>query len=288
LSTRQRDFFIANIIAVGLTILFTLVLFSFLISIFEFNQENFFPITFVLLFFGVSVYYFVTRKLFLNLFKNEKEIDGLIKETLHELNTPVATIEMNVKMLKKNFESDEKGLKRLTRIEKSCENLLDLYNQMEYSLKEQIETIHSEKFDFKEVVDKSCKKFELVAKEIQIINEVKSFMINCDKSGMQKVIDNLISNALKYNNSKGKVILSLQNNIFSIQDTGIGIDTKHLFHIFDKYYQENSSYKGIGLGLNIVKKYCDKYKIDIKIDSKKDEGSTFYLDFKGIVWQSNK
>lgn len=288
MSTRQRDFLISNIIAVGFTILITLVLFSMLISIFEFNQETFYPITFLLLFFGLSVYYFVTKKLFLNLFQNEKEIDSLIKETLHELNTPVATIEMNTKMLKKSLDGDEKTLKRLGRIEKSCENLLELYNQMEYSLKEQIETIHSEEFDLKEVIDKSCKKFEPIAKDIQITNQVTSLIVDCDRSGMQKVIDNLISNAIKYNHQNGTITLKLENDIFSIQDTGIGIDTKHLFHIFDKYFQEDSSHKGIGLGLNIVKKYCDKYKIDIKIDSQKDEGTTFYLDLKGIVWQSNK
>ncbi len=288
MSTRQKDFLISNIIAVGFTLLITLVLFSMLISIFEFNQETFYPITFVLLFFGISVYYFVTKKLFVNLFKNEKEIDSLIKETLHELNTPVATIEMNVKMLKKGLDKDEKATQRLKRIEKACENLFELYNHMEYSLKEQIETVHSEEFDLKEIVDISCKKFETVSKDITILNNVDSFMIDCDRNGMQKVIDNLLSNAIKYNDPKGKIILNLENNIFSISDTGIGIDTKHLFHIFDKYFQEDSSHKGIGLGLNIVKKYCDKYKIDIKIDSQKDEGTTFYLDLKGVVWQSNK
>lgn len=259
-----------------------------LVSIFQFNQETFYPISFVLLFFGVSVYYFLTKKLFLNLFQNEKEIDSLIKETLHELNTPVATIEMNTKMLKKSLDGDEKTLNRLGRIEKSCENLLELYNQMEYSLKEQIETIHSEEFDLQELVEKSCKKFEPIAKDIKIINQVSSLLIHCDRSGMQKVIDNLISNAIKYNHPNGTITLKLENDIFSIQDTGIGIDTKHLFHIFDKYFQEDSSHKGIGLGLNIVKKYCDKYKIEIKIDSKKDKGTTFYLDLKGVVWQSNK
>lgn len=286
MSTRQKDFLISNIIAVGFTVLISLVLFNMLESIFAFNHQTFYPITVVLIVFGIGVYYFITKKLFINLFKNEKEIDNLIKETLHELNTPVATIELNVKMLKKSFNGKEKDMQRLARIEKSCENLLELYNQMEYSLKEQIETIHSEVFDFKEVVEKSCKKFEPLAKGIEIKNDVGSCIVDCDKNGMQKVVDNLLSNAVKYNNHQGKIILSLKNNIFSIEDTGIGIDTKHLFNIFDKYFQEDSSHKGIGLGLNIVKRYCDKYKIDIKIDSKKDEGTIFYLDFKGIVYGS--
>jgi signal transduction histidine kinase len=288
LSTRRKDFLVSNIIAVGFTVLITLVLFNMLLGIFEFNQETFYPITFLLLLFGMATYYFITKSLFLDLFKSEKKIDNLIKQTLHELNTPVATIEMNVKMLQKKIPQDEKMLKRLSRIEQSCENLLELYNQMEYSLKEQIETIHNEQFDFATIVQNSCQKFELLAKDIKIENHVNELHVYCDKNGMQRVVDNLLSNAIKYNKPDGKIVLELTNNIFSIQDSGIGIDTKHLFYIFDKYYQEDNTNKGIGLGLNIVKSYCDKYKIDIKIDSQKEIGTTFYLDLKGVLWQQEQ
>jgi signal transduction histidine kinase len=288
LSTRQKDFLISNIIAVGFTVLITLVLFNMLLGIFEFNQETFYPITFLLLLFGMGTYYFITKTLFLNLFKSEKKIDNLIKQTLHELNTPVATIEMNVKMLQKKIPQDEKMLKRLSRIEQSCENLLELYNQMEYSLKEQIETIHNEQFDFATIVQNSCQKFEALSKDMVVENKVGELYIYCDKNGIQRVVDNLLSNAIKYNKPNGKIVLELQNNIFSIEDSGIGIDTKHLFYIFDKYYQEDNTTKGIGLGLNIVKSYCDKYKIDIKIDSKKEVGTIFYLDLEGVLWQQEK
>lgn len=288
LSTRQKDFLISNIIAVGFTVLITLVLFNMLLGIFEFNQETFYPITFLLLLFGMGTYYFITKTLFLNLFKSEKKIDNLIKQTLHELNTPVATIEMNVKMLQKKIPQDEKMLKRLSRIEQSCENLLELYNQMEYSLKEQIETIHNEQFDFATIVQNSCQKFEALSKDMVVENKVGELYIYCDKNGIQRVVDNLLSNAIKYNKPNGKIVLELKNNIFSIEDSGIGIDTKHLFYIFDKYYQEDNTTKGIGLGLNIVKSYCDKYKIDIKIDSKKEVGTIFYLDLEGVLWQQEK
>ncbi|MDB2405638.1 ATP-binding protein, partial [Arcobacteraceae bacterium] len=106
-----------------------------------------------------------------------------------------------------------------------------------------------------------------------------------DKNGFEKTLDNLISNAIKYNKPDGTITISIDNGILQVEDTGIGIDTKNLFHIFDKYYQENSLSTGIGLGLNMVKAYCDKYKINIKIDSKLDEGTVFHLDLKGVMWQ---
>lgn len=287
MNIKQRDFLISNTIVVVFTVLLTLIIYNFLTVKFGFNQETFYPITFVLLLFASIFYYFLSKSLLHPLFKSEKEIQNLIKETLHEINTPVATIKMNTKILQKK-EENSKNRDRLHRIEQSCDNLLELYKQMEYSLKEKIDNITVESFDIDEVVTKSIDKFVDIKKEILINYKPQSLMIETDKNGFEKVIDNLISNGIKYNKTNGQINIVLENNILKISDTGIGIDTKNLFHVFDKYYQEDSLHSGIGLGLNIVKAYCDKYKIDLKIDSQKDIGSEFSLNLKGIIWQANK
>ena len=67
------------------------------------------------------------------------------------------------------------------------------------------------------------------------------------------------------------------------EDSGIGIDTKNLFIVFEKSFQENPSTKGFGIGLSIVKSYCDKYNITIKIDTKKDIGTKISLDLKYLT-----
>lgn len=287
MNIKQRDFLISNTIVVVFTVLLTLIIYNFLTVKFGFNQDTFYPITFVLLLFATVFYYLLSKSLLQPLFKSEKEIQNLIKETLHEINTPVATIKMNTKMLQKK-EQNPKNLERLERIETSCDNLLNLYNQMEYSLKEKIDSVTVECFDINEIIEKSIEKFKDIKKDIQIIYQPQSLMIETDKNGFERVIDNLISNGIKYNKPNGKINIFVEDNTLKISDTGIGIDTKNLFHVFDKYYQENSLNSGIGLGLNIVKAYCDKYKIDLKIDSTKDVGSVFSLDLKGIIWQSNK
>ncbi|MEA2019501.1 MAG: HAMP domain-containing sensor histidine kinase [Campylobacterota bacterium] len=282
MNNKQRDFLISNIIIVIFTVLLVLILNNFLTIQFGFNKDTFFPITFVLLLFSAILYYFLSNQLLQPLFRSEKEIQSLIKETLHEINTPVATIQMNTKLLQKK-EQDIKNIDRLNRIEHSCDNLLNLYNQMEYSIKEQIDNVSIEVFDIDEVVLKSCDKFIDIKKDIELKYISSSLTINTDKNGFEKVIDNLISNAIKYNKPNGKITISIDGSILKISDTGIGIDTKNLFHIFDKYYQENSLSNGVGLGLNIIKSYCDKYKIDLKIDSQIDIGTVFYLDLKGLV-----
>jgi signal transduction histidine kinase len=274
----------SNLIVVIFTILIVLVVYNFLTTSFVFDQNSFLPISIFLLVLGGSLYYFLSAQLFEPLFKSETNIENHIKETLHELNTPVATIQINSKILQKK-EIDDKNIARLKRIDESCEILLNLYNQMEYNIKEQINSINTEEFDISDIIEKSIIKYNDLLGHIEITYDKKAFLIVSDKNGFARVIDNLLSNAIKYNKKDGKIIICIENDILKVEDTGVGIDTENLFHIFDKYYQENSLSSGIGLGLNIIKSYCDKYKIDIKIDSEKDEGSVFYLNLKGVKWQ---
>lgn len=282
MSIKKKDFIFSNTIVVVFTIIIVLILNNFLTVEFGFSKENFFPITIFLVVAGAFLYNFLSAQLLEPLFSSEQTIQNKIKETLHELNTPVATISMNTKMLKKKI-TDEKNRARLDRIEQSCENLLELYNQMEYEIKTQIDNVNSELFSIDEIIKQSCDKFKDIKKDITIINQNIDLNIEADKNGFSRLIDNLISNGIKYNKNSGSITIKQNGSVLIISDTGIGMDTKNLFVIFDRYYQENSTNSGMGLGLNIVKSYCDRYKIDIKIESKLDVGTTFYLDLKEII-----
>lgn len=282
MNTKKKDFLISSIIIVAFTIIVVLVINFFLITTFGFDQNTFYPITILLVVLGSSIYYFLNRSILDEFFKGEEKLRGVLKETLHELNTPVATIELNSKMLEKRLE-DEKSIQRLERIKSACEDLLHLYEQMEYGIKEHIHNIEKEQFELAKIIEKSIFKFKDIKGDIKINYDGNSCMLFTDKNGFEKSIDNLISNAIKYNKTKGTIFITFNENSLQIKDTGVGIDTENLFHIFDKYYQENSMSSGVGLGLNIVKKYCDDNKVNIKIDSQKDEGTTFILDLKNII-----
>lgn len=209
-------------------------------------------------------------------------MEKTVKQTLHEINTPVATILMNTKMIQKNI-SDEKTLKRLYRIEESCNDLLNLYEQMEYSLKQQIDIVENVEFLLDESILRSIKKFDDIKGDIVINNSVNtSIILKTDQNGFQRVIDNLLSNAIKYNYKDGKVDISLYNNWLCITNDGDEIDTKNLFKIFDEHYQLDKNSNGFGLGLNIVKEFCDKNKIEIKIKSEFNK-TTIKLDLHNIV-----
>lgn len=238
-------------------------------------------ITITVLIFGLGLYLILSKSIFEPLFKSDENLQKAVKETLHELNIPVSTINLNVQMLEKRLE-DEKDIKRLNRIKQASSTLLKLYEDMEYQIKKEIDKVDVTTFDLKDEILKSLDKFDDLKKDINIEVNIKKCTLSTDLNGFTKVIDNLISNALKYNLEKnGQIKIEYSDNIFSIFNTGKEIDTKNLFIIFDKFFQEDSTKDGFGLGLSMVKEFCDKNKIAIKIEPL-NNGNKFILNFKNI------
>jgi two-component system OmpR family sensor kinase len=99
------------------------------------------------------------------------------------------------------------------------------------------------------------------------------------RSSAHRLIDNLLSNAIKYSDVGDSIFITVKNNVLEIRDTGIGIDEKVQEDIFKRYHRVNDERGGFGLGLNIVLSICKQYKIEIGLESKKGEGSTFILTF---------
>lgn len=281
MNSKYRNFLISNYIIIGFIILISLAINYLLMIQIGFSQTFFFPITIFLVFVGLVLYKYLSHSIFEELFKGDIQIDDMIKKTLHELNTPVATIKMNLKMIEKNIES-EKDKKRLQRIEYSCDNLLELYKHMEYEISSKIDKIRYQQFDILTIVQKSIDKIEDLKGGISIVNTAKSDIVNGDMYGFLIVVDNIISNALKYNKKDGKILISNENHILRVEDTGCGIDTKNIFKIYDKFFQVDIATQGIGLGLSVVKEYCDKNNIVIKIDANIGVGTIFYLNYESF------
>lgn len=253
-----------------------------LVSSFGLHKENFFLISTFLILLGIGLFWFFSYGVFETFFKTQTRLKTVVRKTLHELNTPVATIKINTKMLKKN-EKDAKKIAKLDRIDKACSNLLSMYEQMEYSIKKEVHSIEKSRFDLRELVQESIKKFEDIKESITVYNEVAAdITVYSDKKGFATVVDNLLSNAIKYNQQGGFVKFCFNDKTLIIQDSGKGIDTKNLFVVFDNYYQEDPVQSGFGMGLAMVKEFCDTHKISINIDSKEGKGTTFYLDLKDL------
>lgn len=283
MNSKKRDFLISISIIFTFCLVIILYLNYFFIAKFGLNQENFVYIIVPLLIVGLSIFLGFTNSILKPLFKSDEKLEQSIKETIHELNIPVSTIKMNTQLLEKSL-NDEKSLKRLERIKQASNNLLKLYENMEYNIKKEIDKIDKKEFYLDEIIRNSCDKFEDIKNGTKIFINVPNIKVLTDLNGFEKTIDNLISNAIKYNSKiNPEIIISYKDFTLSIFNRGEKIDTNNLLIIFDKYYQENPLNDGFGLGLSMVKEFCDKNKISINIDTKSEEGNFFNLNLKNIL-----
>lgn len=283
MNSKKKDFLISISIIFTFCLVIILYLNYFFIAKFGLNQENFVYIIVPLLIVGLSIFLGFTNSILKPLFKSDEKLEQSIKETIHELNIPVSTIKMNTQLLEKSL-NDEKSLKRLERIKQASNNLLKLYENMEYNIKKEIDKIDKKEFYLDEIIRDSCDKFEDIKNGTKIFITVPNIKVFTDLNGFEKTIDNLISNAIKYNSKiNPEIIISYKDFTLSIFNRGEKIDTNNLLIIFDKYYQENPLNDGFGLGLSMVKEFCDKNKISINIDTKSEEGNFFNLNLKNIL-----
>ncbi len=209
-----------------------------------------------------------------------EKLERFSKETLHELNLPISTIKANTAMLRKSI-TDVKSIKRLERIEGACTLLHERYNELDYLIKKQMEQEQVESVDLKVLLESRLHLLESLYAQVTFVSHLQSYHVMLDKIGLQKVIDNLIDNAVKYSDAPVKITITLEEGTLYITDNGRGMDELELVRIFDRYYQNDATVSGYGIGLALVKNYCDRYKIKLHVKSTKGEGTTMILDFQG-------
>ncbi len=208
-----------------------------------------------------------------------KNLQNLSKETLHELNLPISTIVSNSQMLHKNLK-DEKSHKRLQRINNACEMLKQRYNELEYMIKMQSNQDIKEKISVPDLLKQRVQFLQHIYPHINFSTELHPLEITSDKTGLSKVIDNIIDNGVKYSQSSTKIDIRLKARTLEIQDYGVGMNEVELLQIFDNYYQANNKMQGFGIGLSMVKRFCDNNNINLSFQSSPNNGTTVILEFK--------
>jgi signal transduction histidine kinase len=215
----------------------------------------------------------------------------LITNVSHDLRTPLAAIQgyMDTLLIKKDQLDQEQRDNYLATASKHCVRLNDLVNDLfELSKLDSLAIKPSiEAFSMSELMQDVSMEFKMMAQQRNVDLKVDLLDGNTDVKAdiglMQRVLENLISNAIKHTPQNGKVLLKLaqkgdQFNVI-IRDTGRGISEKELPHIFDRLYRaENTSdfnQSSSGLGLAIVKKIMDLHKTKIKVISQLNKGTQF-------------
>lgn len=193
------------------------------------------------------------------------------RDILHDLNTPLSSLRLNVSLLKPIPENE----KKIERISKSIDTIVSLGDNLRSYLEEH-ENI-SEKIDLFELLSEKKVIYEKLYPHLayQLIGGAMSVQTYPD--GMERILDNLLSNASKYNKEDGRVFIRLypESMRVVIEDTGKGI--AHPEKVFDRFYKEHE--RGLGIGLHIVKKLCDEMNILIKVESELGFGTRVALQF---------
>ncbi len=232
-----------------------------------------------------------------------KEADNIKSEFLsmvsHEIRTPINVVFGFTNIIKEEY--GETLSKELDGYVNSVKNGLNrLIRTIDLILNTALEISDLTKYEYNninisnDILPVIYKDFEPIAKDkgISISTNITSDKkVYADEYSIKQILMHLLDNAIKFT-EKGEVVISAYENTnnefeISIKDTGIGISEAYSHKMFNIFSQEDSSttrkYDGNGLGLFLVKKYCERNKVQIIVNSVKGEGSTFTLVFENAT-----
>ena len=234
---------------------------------------------------GIVIALFIFSLLLLRNFsapfeKLNTQLDNFIKDSMHEINTPLSIINLNVDLFANKYGEN----KYLWRIKSASKTLATIYNDMDYLIKQGRVEHKKEMIDFGKFIQSRIDYFQEVAnlKSITLNTHIEDGLKHyCSKTKLQRIVDNTLSNAIKYSYDNSDVDIMLQveygNIVFKVKDHGIGIENVH--KIFSRYYRENEAKGGFGIGLNIVKQITDEEGIGLEVSSILGKETTFRYTF---------
>jgi two-component system OmpR family sensor kinase len=213
-------------------------------------------------------------------------LDTFIKDTTHELNTPVSTILTNIELLNQHKIENENIKKSVNRIDIGAKTISNIYNDLTFLILNNKIISNNENVNLQNMLLERIEYFSTIAKMKRIVIKhtlEDNIILNIDRNKISKLLENLISNAINYNTVSGVIDISLDENQIVIQDTGRGIKEEDIESIFDRYSRFDKSAGGFGIGLNIVKLICDEYGLKIKIESKINLGTKVIINITSTL-----
>lgn len=226
----------------------------------------------------------------------EQMRQDFIGNVSHELRTPITTIKGFVEGILDGVIPEERHTEYLTivrdevnRMNKLVNELLDLAKMQAGELKLNITV-----FDINELVRRCVISFQqmLIEKELNFNADFESekIFVRADKELIQRVVLNLLNNAIKFTPEKGtitvKTYVAKEKAYVCVEDTGKGIPANELKYIFERFYKTDKSRSedrvGVGLGLAIVRNIITSHNEEIKVESEEGTGSRFIFTLRNV------
>lgn len=228
------------------------------------------------------------------LFQNSQEAitvrDDFISVASHELKTPVTSVKMFAQVLKKHSEQigDKQAVRHLSKMDQQIDKLTELIYDLLNVSKIQAGRMEFREsiFNFDEVITDVVDILQETETKHKIVVEGKTGKkVKGDKERIGQVLNNLISNAIKYSPKSDKVVVTLKatkkNVTVAVQDFGIGMSKVHLDKIFERFYRiydtTDKTFPGLGIGLYIASEIVKRHGGKLWVESDLGKGSTFYF-----------
>ena len=229
------------------------------------------------------------NKMAIGLRNDEILKNDFISNFSHEIKTPIAIMNGYINLLKRNEMSKEERDEYIDKLYNSSINLSNLISNI---LK--LNKLENSEIELNDVNLSNVLENVIISYDELINNKKINFDLDIDdrlikytnESFIQLIFSNLISNAIKFSKYEGIVEIKLKNKNdyieFMVKDNGIGMSKDTIIHIFNRFYQGDTSHKteGNGLGLSMVKKAIDRLGYKISIESEEEKGSTFIVDIR--------
>jgi len=250
----------------------------------------------------ILVYYLIRGVLFYIKMRNDIYVEQRVSELKikfftnisHELRTPLTLIMGPIQELKQKQQLTEKGLQYVSMIEKNASQMLQLVNQILDFRKIQNGKmiLHVSQLNLNDLVDSFHKEFSIMSEEKEISFTFHFFdddiFIWGDKEKLEIVIRNILSNAFKFTQKGGSILVTsgLTDDglrcFVKVEDTGIGIPQNKIAEIFERFFQgensKNTYYPGTGIGLALSKEIVNLHHGSISAESKPEIGTVFTVE----------
>lgn len=199
---------------------------------------------------------------------------------VHQIKTPIAVMRMQLQG--KDTEENRALLTELFRIEQYVEMVL-CYMRLD----DDSSDLRIERYDLDDIIRQAVHKYagQFVQKRLRLVYEPVRMSVLTDEKWLLFLIEQLLSNAVKYTNSGAVIITVSEGGVLRIADTGIGIAAEDIPRIFEKGftgYNGRADKKSTGLGLYLCKKAADKISASVSVESVQGEGSAFYVDLSTV------
>ena len=209
-------------------------------------------------------------------------LNRFIKDSTHEINTPLSVILMSIETADKKSLS-QRNLKRINNIETAAKTLSHIYEDLTYLSFGASRAAPKEELNFKEILSERLEFFApfFAKRALDLRINLKDALINANTYELKRAVDNLLSNAVKYTNSGGYVTVSLSEDELKISNSGEGLSKEQQDKIFERYTRFNEGQGGFGIGLNLVKRACENNAIIVTCESEPGKETTFTLRWRG-------